>query len=815
LPENYVVGATGVLQEQSEIDWLTQKAEEDAKRSFSESTDVSFPISAKAQKTITYKAENVHDFAWFADKRFYVLKSEVELSSGRVVDTWAMFTNTEASLWKKATDYIDRSVAYYSERVGEYPWPQATAVQSALSAGAGMEYPMITVIGYSGNGRDLDEVITHEVGHNWFYGILGFNERNHPWMDEGINTYYEVEYMEKYYQHQVSLEVVLGDVLARFLDADGHSLSRIGYLNQARRGKEQPVSTASEDFVPINYWLGAYDKPGVLINILDEYIGRESFDLLMQRFYETWKFQHPQPEDFRAIVEDHVGEPMDWFFDQLIGSTDQIDYALKQVDERTITIKNVGAVAAPFPVASMRNGEIVALKWFKGFEGSKVLDFNSEGADQVVIDPNLLLPEINRKNNYQKRPINFKFLAGIENESKKSLYYAPLIGGNAYDGPMLGLGIYNSVWPHKRFEYLLAPMYGFSSGDVVGMGSLHFHTYPKQGLQRLTLGVGVKSFNFFDNPNFDYELKYYKITPSIELELGKKEARSPITQTIKLRNMHFMEEQATFALDTVPRPSDPAVDSVFAVYQGNELDHSMITDLYYTLDVDGTINKINLRTGLEFREFKDLAGTSNTYLKWITDLNYAFMYRRGKSFKVRLYGAAFVQNSKRNSGSFFFPVSLISNGPTDYRYDRYFMARSQGAFGDQNFLGQQIYTDQGGFKTAVSRESNVGLSNSYVVSANFTVDLPFRFNSPVRPYIDLGYFKKRETFSDPLLSSFMWNFGLAIEFLDETIGIYLPLASSENLQVAMEQRGDYFSRIAFKLDLNRLNPFDLVKTIDY
>ncbi|MEM6726824.1 MAG: hypothetical protein AAF598_22490, partial [Bacteroidota bacterium] len=489
--------------------------------------------------------------------------------------------------------------------------------------------------------------------------------------------------------------------------------------------------------------------------------------------------------------------------------------ALKTVDFNIITVKNVGDFAAPSPVAAIRNDSVIAVKWFNGFEGSKVLDFDSREADQVIIDPDIILPEINRKNNYQKRPMAFKFIAGIENESKRSLYYAPLIGGNAYDKFMLGLGVYNSVWPSKRFEYVLAPMYGFGSGDVVGMGSINYHTYPKKGLQRITLGVGVKSFNFFENPIFDYELKYTKITPSVEIELGQKRARSPIRQTIQFRNMHFLTEQATFALDTLPTPSNPDVDSIFAVYQGNELDHNMITDLYYHLDIDGTISKFSIRTGLEFQEFKDLAGTSNTYLKWLTDINYSWSYRQGKRLRVRLYSGAFLQNSKRSSGSFFFPVSLISNGNVDYRYDRYFMARSQGAFGDQNFLGQQIYTDQGGFKTAVSRSSNIGLSNSFVVSANFKVDLPFRFNSPVKPYIDLGYFSKQGDTSDPLLSPFMWNFGIAIEVLNETIGIYLPIASSQNLQVAMEQRGDYLSRIAFQLDLNRLNPFDLVKTIDY
>ncbi len=105
-------------------------------------------------------------------------------------------------LWNEAVKYVTRSIEFYSQNVGEYPWPQATAVHSALSAGAGMEYPMITVIGDASSAKDLDDVITHEVGHNWFYGILASNEREHPYMDEGINTYYENRYLQKYYKSE-------------------------------------------------------------------------------------------------------------------------------------------------------------------------------------------------------------------------------------------------------------------------------------------------------------------------------------------------------------------------------------------------------------------------------------------------------------------------------------------------------------------------------------------------------------------------------------------------------------------------------------
>ena len=207
-------------------------------------------------KTIHYKAEQVHDFAWFADKRFKVQKSEVTLASGKKVDTWVMFTKAEEELWKDAINYVDRSTIFYSELVGEYPYPHATAVQSALSAGGGMEYPMITVIGLSGTAQALDEVITHEVGHNWFYGILAFNERYHVWMDEGINSYYDHRYTERYYE-SAGL-----NILPDFFQGSSELTElELGYLVQARKNRDQAPSEHSNDFETINYWLAGYEKP--------------------------------------------------------------------------------------------------------------------------------------------------------------------------------------------------------------------------------------------------------------------------------------------------------------------------------------------------------------------------------------------------------------------------------------------------------------------------------------------------------------------------------------------------------------------------
>src|SRR5690606_24268419 len=115
--------------------------------------------------------------------RYEVLKSEVTLPhSGRKVTSWAMFTPKNATLWKKASEYLNDGIYYYSLWNGDYPYNQVTAVDGTISAGGGMEYPNVTVIGNSSSDLQLEIVIVHEVGHNWFYGQLGTNERLHGWM---------------------------------------------------------------------------------------------------------------------------------------------------------------------------------------------------------------------------------------------------------------------------------------------------------------------------------------------------------------------------------------------------------------------------------------------------------------------------------------------------------------------------------------------------------------------------------------------------------------------------------------------------------
>ena len=487
LPENYVVGATGDLQTQSERDFLEQKASETLKKrdSFSsKSKEVdAFPPSSSTTKTIRFTQQNVHDFAWFADKRYHVLKGEVELPhSGRLVTTWALFTPKNGYLWKNTIEYLNDGTYYYSKWNGDYPYNQVTAVDGTISAGGGMEYPNVTVIGDASSAFQLEIVIVHEVGHNWFYGILGSNERDHGWMDEGLNTLNEVRYIQtKYPDNTAFSDMLLGGAL-HFNDLDHHDLGDVSCRMVSVLGLDQPIETTSAAFTSMNYGVIMYQKTGLIFNHLRNYLGDALFDSAMQHYFNTWKFKHPQPEDLRSALETHTGKDLSWLFGDLIQTTKHIDYKIKSVRRRgdktecVVHIKNSGQADVPYSVDVMQGDSVVGRTWVEPGRRKELVEVKTTpSTTAIVIDGTQSMPETFRQNNlwdphggmYKRfeKP-KLEFLIGDNEADRSNAFWTPIIAGNYYDKAMLGVAVHNYGVPFNRFQYLLAPMYSFGRRSI-------------------------------------------------------------------------------------------------------------------------------------------------------------------------------------------------------------------------------------------------------------------------------------------------------------------------------------------------------------
>ena len=307
VPQNYVVAATGELQDEGEKEWLKTRMNFDwkpvSKKVKSKSGSVKtivqkYPVSANQIKTLHYKQDRVHDFAWFADKRFIVEMKELTLLSGKTITVQSFYTASQKEYWQNSIQYAKRTIQFYSGQVGEYPYKVVSVVQGPKSFGGGMEYPTITVISPMHSAAELETTIAHEVGHNWFYGILGSNEREYPWIDEGINTFYEGKYVKA---HKIS---------------KGPE-ERMFFETFAAEKLDQPISTNSLNFSTPNYALVAYYKTGEWMKYLESLLGEEAFVAAMKQYYADWQFKHPQPEDFKQSIEKTTGRNLDAEFSLL------------------------------------------------------------------------------------------------------------------------------------------------------------------------------------------------------------------------------------------------------------------------------------------------------------------------------------------------------------------------------------------------------------------------------------------------------------------------------------------------------------------
>ena len=497
LPKDYRIMATGDLVEgEDEYAWLDSLAREgdalhalskkefkaklkelrknDKKKRGRKKGKKSKSVSPKPTvlKTLHFHQEKVHDFAWFADKRWIVRKGTLFLAdSTREVTLWSFYLPKNAKLWENSIEYIHDAGYWYSRFYGDYPYNHITAVDGDLSAGGGMEYPNITVISSGGSKNLLEMVIMHEVGHNWFYGILGSNERDHTWMDEGLNEYTNLRYWEKKYD-SIGAQFVLQDFVQNKLRIGKHTtfdwINYVQYLPSARSMNSQPLNLSADDYERRNY-SQHYSKTAVFTRYLQHYLGEEKIDEIFQDYYETWKFKHPRPEDFKAIFRKHVDEDISWYLEDVFTKTNYIDYGII-VSGDQFTVTNYGTMKAPVEIAFYdRHDSELGRTWLKGFSGSTNVQ-GPEGTVRAVIDPDGFMPDADRTNHATRRRTRLNFVWDQPNYYDRDINFLPwLFNYNVYNGFTPGLMVYSGFSPGFFGKGLaLKPMWDFNHNRLVG-----------------------------------------------------------------------------------------------------------------------------------------------------------------------------------------------------------------------------------------------------------------------------------------------------------------------------------------------------------
>ncbi|MFO7575001.1 MAG: M1 family metallopeptidase [Bacteroidales bacterium] len=410
LPEKYVVGTGGlILNEEVIPDGL---------------------------KRLTFRAEDIVDFAWTAWPHY-----EVYHDRWNHIGITLLIAPGRKSLVKRHLGAVINTLDYLTERVGPYPWTHMTVVDppSIGMGSGGMEYTTLftsTGIGNIPGWAFLPELVTaHELGHAWFMGILASNESEEPWLDEGVNTFWENRIMDHYYGEGFGL---VNHPLLKITD---RSFGRFQYVVSGVR-QVTDNTQYSWQYPQGSYGMMSYQKASLWLHSLMGIVGEETMDEIFREYYRRWSFRHPGRQDLIDVVNDVVtdihgdrfGENMDWFFENTLYSSGVCDYKVHNFYRRTVypyegveregdttflftsdnqtevrtyrsvvELQRLGEVILPVEVRiGMSDGEEITMMW-DGRERYKdlVFEFTEERSVKWVrLDPDFKNPmDINIRNN--------------------------------------------------------------------------------------------------------------------------------------------------------------------------------------------------------------------------------------------------------------------------------------------------------------------------------------------------------------------------------------------------------------------------------
>ena len=327
IDKNFILGGTGYLQNGNEIGYNYQE----------KGIEVKIP---KKQKTLTWHfvAPMVHDFTWAADKNY--IHDVLTTNFGTTLHF--LYKNNPKIIenWKKVQPKTAELMEFYNKTVGKYPYDQYSVIQGG---DGGMEYAMCTLILGEGTYEGLTGVIAHEMAHSWFQHILASNESKNPWMDEGFTSF-----LEDYSTNQLSEKPVENPFEGSYKT----------YAKLANSGTEQPLTTHADRY-DLNriYSIASYVKGELFLTQMEYLLGKENLMKTLKRYFNDFKFKHPNPNDIKRTAERVSGANLDWYLTDWCKTTNTIDYRIKNVESATdglqktgVSLERIGRMPMPIDI---------------------------------------------------------------------------------------------------------------------------------------------------------------------------------------------------------------------------------------------------------------------------------------------------------------------------------------------------------------------------------------------------------------------------------------------------------------------------------
>jgi Peptidase family M1 domain len=371
---------------------------------------------AAGATTHRYYQEDVHDFVWTTSPDYLERTARFEHPTLPPVEMRLLLQPEHADQAERHFDATRTTLKYYGEWYGAYPYGHITIVDPAFQSDAGgMEYPTLFTAGTRWLAPPRvttpEGVTVHEAGHQFWYGIVGSNEFEDAWMDEGFNTFSTARAIAQVYDpNPLALRYFGGFIpwvvkdISISRETDGNRLR--GYRHDA---KSDVQSTPSYRYFPSTGGSITYNKTALWLNTMERWLGWPTLQRVMSTYFERWKFAHPKPSDYFAVVDSVTNQDLGWFFDQVYRSSNVFDYGVQDLKSTregdhfrtSVVVRRYGEALFPVDVVvTFRDGERSVEHWDGRDRWKEYVYDRSVQALTAQVDPDrVLLLDVNYTNN--------------------------------------------------------------------------------------------------------------------------------------------------------------------------------------------------------------------------------------------------------------------------------------------------------------------------------------------------------------------------------------------------------------------------------
>lgn len=588
---------------------------------------------------------------------------------------------------------------------------------------------------------------------------IQINHRKDHWIEEGIQQYILMNYIDYHYPKFKMMGSLSKIKLLKgynILNTDFNDQFYYVYLLMARKNLDQPVGDDKNTLIKFNEQIAGKYRAGLSLRYLDAYLGNDIVQESILEFLDLNKIMSTSRYDLEFILNKNSSKNIDWFFNTVINKRDLIDFKFgsikKQKDSIKVSIKNKTLTNVPIPLYGLSNDTIVYKKWLINIKSDTTFVIPRNNIDKLVLNYKTEVPEYNLRNNWRSlngfifnnRPLKLNFFKDLENPYYNQIFYVPTAEYNLYDGIKVGLKINNRSVLNKPFTFDFSPEYSSNTQKIVGSISGMINQNVREGrLYNIRYSMSASSSHYAP------EALYTRIIPTVQFRFRDNNFRYNKNEYIQLSQYYVNREKSSFTTDA------------------NTDNYSVFNARYYNIQSEIT----------KYYSFHTDLQIANSFGKIAAEIEYRKLFEDNRRINLRFYIGTFMYRST-NSDFFSFGVDR----PTDYLFNYSLLGRSEST----GIFSQQYVMGEGGFKSKFeTRYANQWIS---------TINGSFNIWNWIEVYGDVGLIKNKS-----IKPKFIYDSGIRLNLVPDYFELYFPVQSSNGFEL---NQPNYGQKIRFVVTLS-------------